>query len=282
MLGTHTAEPQRTGLALLILALAALMGVPATALGACGPHAQTNPAQIHIESDAVLLVTHASTRYDARMATKRGVDNAVQFAKNRNVPVIYLEDNAPPEQYLTDDCNPSHWVYSKDGELPINLRVSQIYVTGGHLEICLKNTLIDVLEQWLKQPKRDLTVTYFMDAIYSNGKEILENDPWRRDFDGFMNVVTYGRPGSDEWPKVSLLESMGIIVREDRQLDYLQRTLPHLVHKFSADYRIELTHGRKTFVMRKGHNAHAPVLRFEFLDSAVERKPQVKAQSVFD
>jgi hypothetical protein len=40
--------------------------------------------------------------------------------------------------------------------------------------------------------KRSLNVTYFMDAIYSNGKSIEPSDPFYSDFARFLNIVTYG------------------------------------------------------------------------------------------
>lgn len=264
---------------LLMSWLLAAMWLPGMAFGACGPHERSNSSRIRIDSESVLLVTHASSRFDARMTTKRGVDAAVRFAKTRGIPVIYLEDSNPPEYYLPDDCNPTHWVYSESGELPVNLSASHVYVVGGHLEVCLSNTLLDVLLQWSKQPKRDLTVTYFMDAIYSNGKEVADTDPWHQDFAGFMSVVTYGQTGNGDAYKISLLESIGIIVREDRQFAYLQRLIPHFPRMFNTDYRVELLHNGKSRIIQRGRSVNGPVLRFQFIGSAAERIVEANASA---
>jgi hypothetical protein len=257
---------------LLLIAVATLL--PDLAAAACGPYKRSSPAEVRINADAMLVVTHASARYDARLSTKRGVDSAVRFAKSKGLPVLYLEDGSPAEFQLPDDCNPDHWLHSEEGELPVDFRGNQVYVAGGHLEVCLANTLVDVMDRWARQPRRDLTITYFMDAIYSNGKEVADSDPWQRDFANFLSVVTYGRPATSDWPKVALLETMGIIVSESRQFDYLERIVPHHSRFFGADYRVEIGLNDRVRVIQQGRGSRPPVLRFQFLDSAAGTGPQ--------
>jgi len=55
-------------------------------------------------------------------------------------------------------------------------------------------SLDDVMRIWSRQPRRNLTVTYLLDAIYSNGNSIEESDPYYARSRKFMGVVTYGRP----------------------------------------------------------------------------------------
>lgn len=257
---------------LLLIAVATLL--PNIAAAACGPYKRSSPAEVRINADAMLVVTHASARYDARLSTKRGVDSAVKFAKSKGLPVLYLEDGSPAEFQLPDDCNPDHWLHSEEGELPVDFRGNQVYIAGGHLEVCLANTLVDVMDRWARQPRRDLTITYFMDAIYSNGKEVADSDPWQRDFANFLSVVTYGRPATSDWPKVALLETMGIIVSESRQFDYLERIVPHHSRFFGADYRVEIGLNDRIRVIQQGRGSRPPVLRFQFLDSAAGTVPQ--------
>lgn len=270
--------PRRTAAAgipgLLLIAVSLLLSGAVDA--ACGPYQRSSPSEVRLNADAMLVVTHASARYDARLSTKRGVDSAVRFAKSRGLPVLYLEDGSPAERQLPDDCHPDHWLYSEEGELPVDFRGSHIYVAGGHLEVCLANTLVDVMDRWSRQPRRDLTITYFMDAIYSNGKEVADSDPWQRDFANFLSVVTYGRPATGDWPKVALLETMGIIVNESRQLDYLERIVPHHSRYFGADYRVEITLNDRSRVIQQGRGPRPPVLRFQFLDSAAENPAQIR------
>jgi len=265
---------------ILLIAVSALL--PDFATAACGPYKRSSPAEVRINADAMLVVTHASARYDARFSTKRGIDNAVKFAKSKGLPVLYLEDGSPAEFQLPDDCNPDHWLHSEEGELPVDFRASHVYVAGGHLEVCLANTLVDVMDRWAKQPRRDLIITYFMDAIYSNGKEVADSDPWQRDFANFLSVVTYGRPATSDWPKVALLETMGIIVSESRQFDYLERIVPHHSRFFGTDYRVEISLNDRIRVIQQGRGSHPPVLRFQFLDSAAVNAPQGRTYSGSD
>jgi hypothetical protein len=133
--------------------------------------------------------------------------------------------------------------------------------------------------KWAKLPRRDLSVTYFMDAIYSNGKEVAPSDPWQRDFANFLNVVTYGRSATNDWRKVTLLETLGIIANEQRQFAYLERILPHYRRTLSADYRVEIMLNDKRKVIQRGRGERPPVLRFHFVDSAFDGGRQAKAYS---
>ena len=253
-----------------VLALSILALVAGPALASCPTPEFTDPAQVRLNGNAVMLVTHASSTYDARASTKRGVDEAVRFAKQKRIPVVYLQDDSPGEFYLMDDCLPDYRVLSRDGEIGFDIQSSHVYVAGGHLELCLSHTLHDVLGAWARQSKRNLTVTYLMDAIYSNGKSIEESDRYYKDFLDFMSVVTYGRPGGEHWPKLTLLETMGIISREEPGYEYLKRILPHFGRTLPPDYQVEMqVNNSATWVLKRAKERNAPTLRFQFVDSAL-------------
>jgi hypothetical protein len=251
---------------LSILFLAILSG---PALAGCPRHGFSDPSRMRLGGDTLLIVTHASTNFDARASTKRGLDDAVRFAKERKVPVVYLQDDSPEHLYFMDDCSPDHWVSSQDGEVRFDVRASQLYVAGGHLELCLSTTLHDVLAIWARQPRRSRTITYFMDAIYSNGKSIDASAPYYSDFERFMGVVTHGRPGGEQWPKLTLLETMGIIKKETHEFEYLKSVLPHYARTIPAEYRVELQMNDSVAkVIRPAAGWNPPTLRFHFVDSA--------------
>ncbi|MCF8152397.1 MAG: hypothetical protein K9K30_00810 [Burkholderiaceae bacterium] len=236
----------------------------------CPPHAFTDPARIKLQGDSVMIVVHESSAYDARLATKRGLDEAVSFAKDRKIPVIYLQDDSPERFYFVEDCNPDYWVYSQGGEISFDVAPTHVYIVGGHLEICMSATLHDLLYQWSKKPARNLRVTYLMDAIYSNGKLVDPADPFYADFSRFMSIVSYGRPGGEHWPKLSLLESMGIIVRQDHQLEYIRQILPRWDRTFPDTYRVEVQlNDSVKKVLRPASGWRPPTLLFHFVDSAV-------------
>ncbi len=252
----------------LFLLLFLVLAAPVWA--ACRQHEVTAPQQVRIAGDSVMIVVHQTAAHDARYATKRGVDEAVRFAKSRRIPVIYLQDDTPDEFYFMADCYPDHWVYSQGGEISFELTASHVYIVGGHLELCMSTALHDIILQWSRRAPRNLTVTYLMDAIYSNGKMIEPADPFYADFERFMDVVTWGRPGGEHWPKLSLLETMGIIRREDHQLDYIKKILPRWDRTFPGVFRIVTRlNDSVTKVLRPASGWHPPTVLFHFIDSAV-------------
>jgi hypothetical protein len=130
--------------------------------------------------------------------------------------------------------------------------------------------LHDITYQWAQRPAQNFTITYLMDAIYSNGKMVEESDPFYKDFSRFMDIVTYGRPGGEHWPKLSLLETMGIIVREDHELDYLKKVLPRWDTTFPVSYRVAVKmNDSVNKVLRTAPGWHPPTMLFHFVDSAV-------------
>jgi len=242
---------------------------------ACPPQDFTPPRSVRIDGEAVLLVVHASAGFDPRYATKHGTDQAIALARSRRMPVIYLQDDSPGRDYFADDCEPDYRVRSQGGELGFDLsRVSRLYVVGGHLEMCLSTAINEVLLQWAKQPPRNRTVTYFMDAIYSNGKMIDPSDPFYKDFDRFMGIVGHGRPAGEQWPKLTLLETMGVIIREEHEIDYLKQILPRWDRTFPKSHRIDLTlNGGSPHLLRTAEGKRAATITFRFLDSAINLQP---------
>ena len=236
----------------------------------CPPHLFTQPANVRLTGARAMIVAHASANYDARYSTKRGLDEAVSFAKRSHIPLVYLQDESPEEYYFMEDCKPDYWVFSEGGEVPFDVLPSHVYILGGHLEKCMAETVNDILLSWSKQPRRDLTLTYLMDAIYSNAKLVEETDPYYADLDRFMRVVTYGRPGGEHWPKLSLLETLGVINNEALEVDYLKRVLPRYDRTLPGNYRVELQlNSGNVKVLRTGADWRSPSLRFHFVDSAL-------------
>ncbi len=240
-------------------------------LASCPEHKFTEPHDILLNGGSVLIVTHASANFDARFSSKRGLDEATTFAKNKGIPIIYLQDDSPNRDYFMDECSPKYWAYSEGGELSFEVTPSHVYVAGGHLEKCLSVTVHDILYSWAKQPKRNLTLTYLMDGIYSNGKLVEESDGFYGDFEIFMRAVTYGRPGGEHWPKLNLLETMGVINKEEHEFEFLQKTLPHYERTLPPDYRVELQlNDSVAKVLQPGSGWHPPTLKFHFVDSALK------------
>ncbi|MDD2885949.1 MAG: hypothetical protein PHT48_13020, partial [Dechloromonas sp.] len=240
-----------------------------SAHAACPPPRFTAPADIRLQQEAVLLVVHASAAFDARVASKRGVDEAIRFAKHRGLPIIHLHDDGPPADYFAADCAADYSVRSQGGELGFDLNATQVYVVGGHLELCLSTAVNELIYRWAKQPVRSRTLTFLMDGIYSNGKSIDPAAPYYGDFNRFMDIVTWGRPGGEHWPKLTLLETMGIIRSEVHELDYIKDILPRWDTTFPDHYRIEVRMNQSSpKVLRAAPGWQPPTIRFDFIDSA--------------
>jgi hypothetical protein len=233
----------------------------------CVVSADTPPANLRVQGDTALVAVHLSEAYDARYASKPGADAAIKEARDKGIPRIYLRDDGPAG-YFVEDCDPDHWVHSQDGDITFALDVAHLIVIGGHLEMCMSTALHDVLLQWSRLPPRHRQITLPMDAIYSNGKVIDHQDSFYEDFVRFMGVVTYARPGGEHWPKLTLLETMGIIKRFARQADYLRQVLPRWDRTFDARWRVEMVVNDGTpVVLRLGTGWRPPTMRFQFIDT---------------
>jgi hypothetical protein len=234
----------------------------------CSSPVLTSAKHLELRADSALIVTHASGLYDPRYSTKTGLDTVVSFAKQNKIPVIYLVDDSPIRYAMMDDCEPSHWVRSVDGEVDFSVDVKHLILAGGHMELCLSRSAHDLIEQAAKRSEKILKVSYVMDAIYSNGKTINETDPFYRDFQWFMGIVNYGRPGGEQWPKLNLLETTGIIKSIENDYLYLRELLPRWDRTFPKDTRVELKMDDfPSRVLQKGSRESARV-QFHFVNSA--------------
>lgn len=251
------------------LLLPALLLAGGTAASACQNHAYANASAIQIDSKALMIVTHASSTHDARFASKRGTDEAIQFARDHRIPRVYLGDDTPERYYYMDDCDPDYWFRSQGGELDFEVRPAQVYLIGGHLELCLNTTMNAVLYSWSRQPPRNRTMTLFMDAVYSNGRSITPEMPYYPAMQKAMSVIMYGRPMGEHWGKVSLLTTMGILRREHWRTEYLKSVLPRYDTTL-PDYRVELQiNDDRPLQLQAGRDWQAPTLRFHFVDSSL-------------
>lgn len=252
-----------------LLVVLALVLFSQAALANCQRPPFTSPSQVMLNGDAVMLVTHASATYDTRLASKLGVDRAIRAARQKGIPVVYLEDRTPEEGYFAADCSPDYRVFSRDGEVPFEVRVSRVFVVGGHLEHCLARTVKDVIASWARQPVRDRSLTFLMDGIYSTGELIEESDPFYQDFRQFKRAIAHRRTDADPSPKFSLLETLGLIDREEAELEFLRRALPNSGEVLTAAYDVVLSLNGTLTTKIRGESAKTTArIRFSFVDSA--------------
>lgn len=237
------------------------------AVARCPDAGFAEPRQVRLDDRPVLIATHASASFDSEFSAKRGVDEAVRFARDRNFQLVYLRDDDP--EYYVDDCKPDYWVRSEGGEISFDIPSAHVYLVGGHLELCLANTLNQILDRWAREPMRDRTLEILMDGVYSNGRSVDESTPYFADMQRFMHIRSYGRPAGEYWGKVNLLQTMGVIIREDRQYQYLETVLPQWRRSLPAGYRVELRLNDSAPVVLQKGGSRAPVMTFQFVDSAV-------------
>ncbi|MFM1788223.1 MAG: hypothetical protein RLZZ166_690 [Pseudomonadota bacterium] len=224
------------------------------------------------KAQPVVLVTHPSKSFDPRLSSKRGTDELMRVAKVKDWTSFYLKDDDRIGQYFVDDCEPTAWVFSQDGELSFELSARDVYVAGGHLELCLSRSLHDLILQWAKAPPQSHRITFVMDGIYSNGKYFEEGKAGWDDLQKFFAVTNYRRPGGEAWPKLNLLESMGVIKSPVEQLEYLQTVLPRWDRTFDENWRVELIDDDDVVtVLQKGQGFSAPVMQFKFVDSMLDQ-----------
>src|ERR1700748_2176116 len=109
----------------LILSFFALAAAPALAAPCAAPDF-TQPANVNLSNESVMIVTHPSTLWDGRFASKVGMDAAVIYAKHHNIPVIYLAGNNSNETYFFSDCKPTYWVQSSGGEFSFDVAPNHV------------------------------------------------------------------------------------------------------------------------------------------------------------
>ena len=132
------------------------------------------------------------------------------------------------------------------------------------------NTLNQLLDKWSKEPIGDRTVEVLMDGVYSNGRSVDESTPYFSDMMRYMRIRSYGRPTGEHWGKITMLETMGVIIKEAQQYRYLESILPQWRRSLPAGHRVELRlNDSSPYVLQQGNGARSPVLRFQFVDSAV-------------
>ena len=145
------------------------------------------------------------------------MDSTVTYAKSKNIPVVYLEDDES-KTYFYADCNPTYWYHSIGGEFEFPVHATHVITVGGHWEACQQSTMIQLMDSWKTvNPGKSLKITTVLDGIYSAGFYLENiNSRVKADFDRFMEIVSYGNPRNSEGAmrKLTLLESLGIIKNE--------------------------------------------------------------------
>ncbi|MEZ5658611.1 MAG: hypothetical protein R3E83_08795 [Burkholderiaceae bacterium] len=245
---------------------------PAASRAHCLSRQFTEPDALPALTKPFVLVTHASSEYDSRMATKSGLDALVHHARIVRMPVIYLADDSPLDGYFARDCAPTAWVFSEGGELSFRVGANHVLLAGGHLELCLNRTIHGLLDQWGRLPPRDRRLTLVADAIYANAREIDGEAPYARDIARFLDIVASARPGGEHWRKLTLLEAMAIIRDDAQRSEFLASVVPAGPRAMPAGWQIKLRWDDvRERILRPARGPVQATLTYEIIDSMFER-----------
>jgi hypothetical protein len=232
--------------------------------------------QIRLTHSKVLLVTHPSTIWEGRFASKAGIDASVIDAKNHGIPVVYLQSasgsQAQLNTYFYSDCRPTYVAESEDGRLGFDINATHVISVGGHWEECQRTTLEYLFAtSWSKKRGVNLTLTQVMDGIFGLGDTLPADAPYKNDVLRFLEVVSYGRPKLKyQTKKITLLEMMGIIGDKNLQHQFLRSILPPF-NEVAREYEVQLIlNGELLEVLRKGNVANPPILKLEYINTQID------------
>ena len=203
---------------LLIFLITGFLGL-ARADECCQPDWVQDPANWSVDSPTAVFLTHFTKRLDKEELTRPAMQKLVALAKREDIPVVYLqESHHPAADYFYDDCEPTAYVESGVGQFSFKTgKVDHAIVAGGYYELCLNNTVRQLIENWSRhsnqQPTsqqskpRKLKITYVLDATYA----VLSDSHYTDTFDGKIQAWI------KEQPCTTVLLSAGLKQIKNRQ-----------------------------------------------------------------
>lgn len=255
-----------------LIFLASLFASQASLADYCRDVRFTDPAQVSMSKDSVVIVTHASTYWDGSFSSKAGINSAVAFGKRNHYPVIYLQDDARESEptYFYADCKPDYFVSSSAGEFSFEITASHVYTVGGHFEACQATSMASLMRGVWKplQQNKDVILTEVMDALYSDGSNVKEDDAYAADVQRFLEILSYNNP-RDPIPlqHLNVLQTMGIIKKQSLQVAFLKRSLTWL-NGLQSKHKVDLyLNGQFIETIRAGKGSTPPTFKIEFKNS---------------
>lgn len=256
-------------------ALLALLTTLGTAHAQCPAPQFTDSFHVELNSDTLVLATHASTYWDGMKNAKQGVDETVAFAKSHQIPVVYLQDDS--EGYYWGDCNPTYTVRSAAGEFYFHVPARHVYTIGGHWDACELTSIEDLTRQW-KQARlnENLTITYVMNGLYMYGADVTDKDTYYNRWNKELIQLDQKNPEHFN-TKMNLVQMIEIINRFEKRgshalkTEFFKEQLPPSVLSFSENYQIELWYeGERIEIIRPAtveSDTTPPVLKLEYIHS---------------
>ena len=125
---------------------------------------------VRVPGSAVVMVTHASTKWNLSGSAREGARQAVVTARDYRAPVVYLVDEPGAPGYYLSDLAPDLTVVSKDGNHRVELEATKVVLLGGYFNECLAATLADLAPSL----PQGVQVVFVEDGIYTNRDRLLE------------------------------------------------------------------------------------------------------------
>lgn len=192
----------------------------------------SDPSNMHLEADEVLVVTHPSSVWDPRSSAKAGVDFTMQQAKKANYPTIVLQHKIESTYYQAD-CSPSFYVQSQSGEFSFGIKASTVHLAGGQFQQCFRTSLREISRQ-LAEKSRDARVHIFAEAVYATA-QYFPQDAYPK-FSQFSQLVGQGPSYTPIY--FTLGQILRILESPTRQLDLLEAFLRDTAFYSTLDAKI--------------------------------------------
>jgi hypothetical protein len=122
----------------------------------------------------VLIVTHATEKWDFSSAAEANINEAISQFKGLSDPVVFLmdDDGVNDKEWYTKDRSPTFALYSSSGEHDIPVLSSDVTVVGGYFGRCQTIATTDAISRYFRNQASPLQIHFPMNAIY-----IQDNQP---------------------------------------------------------------------------------------------------------
>lgn len=159
----------------------ALLLVPSVAL-ALGQQTKSLPNPLSYEKQPsivlrqhALLVTHVTSQWPGALRVQKKVDAIIEQFRLKKNPFVYLMASETWEKnWLTQNTNPTHVIYSAAGEHFLKLSNGELTFVGGYFKACLRNSVLSSTESLTEQASiKSLRMNFPMDAIFAGDQRTL-------------------------------------------------------------------------------------------------------------
>jgi len=230
----------------------------AVAANACPKAIFTDDYLVRLTQNNLVIVTHASTKWDSKKSAKQGIDQLVYNSKAKQIPIVYLQHTSNSKSYYYGDCQPNYYVNSSGGNFNFDFKAQNIYLAGGHLGLCQDETVSDIVTYWgTNYPKLDLNLSIVTDATYMLNTYVRSRDPYYQKYKKHLKNVGSRR--------ISLATMIKIIEEKDLVIEFLRRYMSARVYTWY--HSVNLAYQGEHIETHYDMGNNAPVITINFTPS---------------